>query len=94
MAGKARLHAKAFGRVQGVGFRFFALRQAERYGLAGYVRNASGGDCVEVVAEGPDRLVRALLEDLRNGPPGAIVRQVEVEWHEATGEFDRFQIRH
>ncbi|MDE3077266.1 MAG: acylphosphatase [Chloroflexota bacterium] len=94
MAGAARLHAKAFGWVQGVGFRFFVLARAERHRVTGYVRNEWSGDCVEVVAEGADGPLRALLEDVRRGPPGSVVREVEVEWQEATGEFDRFQIRH
>ena len=78
------LHAIVHGRVQGVGFRFFVQRQADAHGLNGWVRNLAGGS-VEVLAEGPQRSLDALLGDLRSGPRMAIVERVESEWRAAQG---------
>ncbi len=64
------------GRVQGVGFRWFAVRQAEALGLVGWVRNQDDGS-VEVVAKGPDASLRELEDALRRGPAGARVINLE-----------------
>ena len=67
-----------FGRVQGVGYRYFALRQAELLGVNGFARNQPDGS-VEVVAEGPEDSLVALEEQLREGPGFAAVTGVERE---------------
>ena len=65
------------GRVQGVGFRYFAQHSARRVGLDGWVRNTPDGG-VEVEAAGePDALDR-FEGELRSGPPGARISAVEV----------------
>ena len=64
------------GRVQGVGYRYFVLRQAEALGIAGFARNLPDGR-VEVVAEGPDEALERFEERLRLGPAFAAVRGVE-----------------
>ena len=64
------------GRVQGVGFRFFAQRAAAALGLAGYVRNLDDGR-VEVYAIGPEAGLSELAGHLRRGPRWAEVRGVE-----------------
>jgi acylphosphatase len=63
------------GRVQGVGFRAWAARQARELSLAGYVRNASDGS-VELEAEGSREALRHLEAGLHEGPPFARVRAV------------------
>lgn len=65
------------GHVQGVGFRYFARDAARRLGLRGWVRNLRDGRTVEVQAAGQAGAVEQLLEELRAGPPGAIVTEVE-----------------
>jgi len=62
----------AGGRVQGVGFRWFVWREAERLGLGGFARNLRDGT-VEVVSQGPDEALDRLEELLRRGPSGARV---------------------
>jgi len=62
----------ARGRVQGVGFRWFVWREAERLGLGGFARNLRDGT-VEVVSQGPDEALDSLEELLRRGPSGARV---------------------
>ncbi len=86
-----RLHAQVFGEVQGVGFRLFVVREAERLGVTGWVRNR-WYDSVEVVAEGDRASLGQLLEALHRGPRGAEVEKVTEEWLPATGEFKQFWV--
>jgi len=64
------------GRVQGVGYRYFVLREAEGLGVAGFARNLPDGS-VEVVAEGDDARLSQLEERLKKGPSFARVSGVE-----------------
>ena len=80
------------GRVQGVGFRWFVRRRAERLGLVGWVANEPSG-AVRVVVEGLQPEIEELVADLRSGPPGALVDRVETRTPPPTGEFTAFTIR-
>ena len=71
------------GRVQGVGFRWATLEEAERLGLGGSVRNEPDGT-VRVEVEGERS--PELLEWLRHGPPFAEVENLEVRDIPETGE--------
>ncbi len=87
----AELLAKRFcvsGYVQGVGFRFFAVRAANRLGVSGFVRNIRGGQ-VEVYAIGAPEDLAALRAELRKGPLGASVDQVTEEPAELIARFSR-----
>ena len=64
------------GRVQGVGFRYFAQRAAAQLGLAGYVRNLDDGR-VEVYAIGPEAKLSDLAGVLHRGPRWAEVHGLE-----------------
>ena len=64
------------GRVQGVGFRFFAREAAPVESLSGWVRNLPDGR-VEVQAEGDREVVDRFERQLRRGPAGAGVEHVE-----------------
>ena len=66
------------GRVQGVFFRDSCRREAGRLGVSGSATNLDDGR-VEVIAEGDESAVSALIEWCREGPPHAEVRGVEVE---------------
>ena len=90
-ARRERLDATIRGRVHGVGFRVFALREAMILGLAGFVANEADGS-VRVVAEGPRAGLEALLERLREGPPAGIVERVIERWEPARGEPAGFRI--
>lgn len=93
MAERVRMRAIVKGIVQGVGFRYFTVYQAQRIGgITGYVRNLRGGN-VEVVAEGEKDKLEQLLVQLRKGPTGARVTGVNVFWEQPTGEFTNFDIR-
>jgi len=65
-----------FGRVQGVGFRFFAERTAASLGVGGYVRNLFDGR-VEVYAIGSAKQMDALRNTLRRGPRMSGVDRVD-----------------
>ena len=80
------------GRVQGVGFRYYAEREGRRLGVTGWVRNLPGGE-VELVAAGVGAALRELVAWCREGPPSASVSDVAVQWSPATGEFPDFRIR-
>lgn len=75
----ARLDAVVVGRVQGVGFRYYVLREARRLGLDGWTANEGDGS-VRVVADGPPETLELLLALLREGPPASIVERVVVNW--------------
>lgn len=64
------------GRVQGVGFRFFAERWAHQLGIAGYVKNLWDGT-VEVYAIGDSAALEALKVHLQEGPRSACVKGVQ-----------------
>ena len=93
MTNLASLRAVVHGRVQGVYFRDFTLRHAVALGLTGYVRNLSGGQEVEVEAEGEREKLEKLLGRLKVGPPGARVEMVETTWSEYTGNYNVFSVR-
>jgi len=87
-----RMYARVHGFVQGVGYRVFAQSQALRLGLRGYVRNCADGT-VEVVAEGEEHQLQGFLRALQRGPLGARVQRVDIEYAEATQEWETFTIR-
>jgi acylphosphatase len=87
-----RLMLRIQGRVQGVGYRYATVRHAQRLGVTGWVRNSADG-AVELIAEGSEQQLHALLEWCRHGPPSAHVDGIDAQWTEATGEFDSFETR-
>ena len=87
-----RLEATVRGRVQGVGFRYYVLRMANRQGLTGWVANEPDGS-VRCVIEGPPDELDRIEETLRRGPAGAVVEAVQAVRMPATGRFDGFEVR-
>jgi acylphosphatase len=80
------------GRVQGVGFRYYAEEVARREGVAGWVRNLPDGR-VEAYVEGETEAVTRVERALRQGPRGARVAAVEVETQDPGGGILDFTIR-
>lgn len=70
------------GRVQGVGYRAWLLREAEKHGIWGWVRNRSDGT-VEALVAGEEDALQALLMLCRRGPPLALVQDIEERFAEA-----------
>jgi acylphosphatase len=88
MPGRVTRRLAILGRVQGVWYRESMRREAERLGVAGWVRNRLDGS-VEAVVQGDDAAVAALISWARLGPPAAEVDEVTVS--EAYGSYDRFE---
>lgn len=86
-----RAHVCVSGKVQGVGFRAFAQRQANSRTLHGWVRNRAEGG-VELEIEGPQASVHTFLQALHEGPPLSQVLHVTVDWKEPNRQTERFQI--
>ena len=66
------------GRVQGVGYRYWAIDTARRLGLTGWVRNRHDG-AVEALIVGEEDAVGQMIEACRRGPPMARVDEIDVE---------------
>ena len=79
------------GRVQGVGFRYFAQDAARREGLSGEVKNLDDGT-VEATAEGEAEALDRFEAALRRGPSRSRVDHVRVEGTEPTGRHSGFGI--
>ena len=80
------------GHVQGVGFRWHVLRHAQPQRIAGWVRNLPDGR-VEFVAQGSGEALERFLEQVRRGPPGSQVRDLEENWLDDHPELGPFSIR-
>lgn len=89
----SRAEILASGFVQGVGFRYFVVRQAEKLKLNGYTENLYSGEVLTIV-EGEKHLIEELVKQIKVGPSRAQVRNVYIKWCEYKNEFTRFEIRH
>ena len=85
------IHLVVSGVVQGVGFRWYVRRMAEKYGLKGYVRNLYDGS-VETVAEGDESALKFFSEEVCIGPHYAHITSAKVNWLDYTGEYKEFRI--
>ena len=86
-----RVHVYYSGRVQGVGFRFTAEAIAQDLGAAGWVKNLPDGK-VELLCEGEEKQLHKVLEKI-DSQLSSYIRQKNVNWMPATGEFNNFEIR-
>jgi acylphosphatase len=86
---KARIIVQGF--VQGVGYRFFVVQQAQLHHMRGYVRNLSSGH-VEVVAEGEEGILKDFIKRLTIGPSSAHITTVDVTWFEKEDGFTDFTV--
>ncbi len=87
-----RLAMTVFGRVQGVGFRYFTQEVAQSLGVTGWVRNGWNRE-VELEAQADPETLRLFCERLREGP--VLSRVAEIDMHEiqtVTGEAG-FEVR-
>ena len=80
------------GLVQGVGYRYFVLREARRLELNGFSENLFSGEVLTVV-EGEKALIEDLISKLKVGPIHAAVKNCRVNWQEPLNEFTTFDIK-
>lgn len=85
------VHVYYSGSVQGVGFRFTAERLAVSLGLKGWAKNLEDGR-VEVVVEGRQASLKEFLRKV-NDIFKEYIKDTDIDWGEATDEFDAFDIR-
>jgi acylphosphatase len=88
---KKAVHLLIKGRVQGVAFRWYAMKKAVELDISGYVKNNSNGD-VEVFIEGDKKSVDEMIKWCENGPPSADVRKVIQQNHDYSNKYSRFEI--
>ncbi len=79
------------GVVQGVGFRYYTTRIAKELGIKGFVKNLPDGR-VYIYAVGEENSLEKFISYVRQGPPLAVVRDVEIRNAEIK-EFERFEVR-
>jgi len=84
-------HIIVHGDVQGVGFRYFAQRAADRLGLTGNVRNCPDGT-VEIFAEGKSDRMADFIGEVRRGPRSGRVDRLEIEDDPPSGKYRAFMI--
>ncbi|HEY6951554.1 MAG TPA: acylphosphatase [Bacteroidota bacterium] len=85
-------HMVVKGLVQGVGFRYFAYRQAVHLGLRGYARNLFDGS-VEIEVEGERSVVEEFFSQVKVGPRSAQVTDVKIEWKDFQNRYPHFDVR-
>ncbi len=86
-----RKHAIVAGRVQGVFFRAYAMKEAQRLGLTGWCKNRWDGR-VETVFEGEEDAAKKMVDWLHKGSPCSRVELVEVLDEKPTGEYKDFRM--
>jgi acylphosphatase len=89
---KKRIRAFIKGRVQGVGYRWFAIRAAKNHNILGWVRNLQNGS-VEVLAEGDTSEITSFIEELKIGPFSAEVSKIEIVEEGQTETLGPFNIK-
>ena len=87
-----RLHVRISGRVQGVGFRYATVREAQHLGLTGWVRNLANG-VVEAEFEGMHDQLESMLVWCGRGPSFAVVENVETQWESGEPRYRSFTVR-
>ena len=86
-----RLSIIVTGRVQGVGYRYFAKENAEMYGITGWVRNCANGN-VEAEAQGENVLLKQFCKELKKGPFFGHVSELISRELETVSDKDTFEI--
>jgi acylphosphatase len=90
---RARVRIVVRGKVQGVFFRDYAKKEAEKMQLTGWVKNTDDGG-VEIVAEGDKSCLRQLIILCEKGNPLSTVTNVDYDWEEYSGKFNDFYINY
>ncbi|HKK24147.1 MAG TPA: acylphosphatase [Gracilimonas sp.] len=84
-------HIFITGRVQGVGFRHFTRKNADKIGITGWVKNLPDGR-VEALFQGPEQKVNELIDRCKEGPISAYVKKIDVTKAEDAKDHDSFEV--
>lgn len=84
-------HIYITGRVQGVGFRHFTRKNADRLGINGWVKNLPDGR-VEAIFQGPEDRVEELIDRCKDGPISSYVKDMEVSEADETKDHTSFEV--
>lgn len=87
-----RVHLIVSGKVQGVFYREFARKEADKMNIKGFVRNLRDGT-VELVAEGDDDKVNDFIKSCKKGSFASFVKNVEIKQEKPSNEFEDFEVR-
>ena len=85
------VNMKITGKVQGVGFRYFVLQQAQELGIKGWVSNKPNGD-VEALAQGKKEGLDQFISKVKQGPAFSRVEDVNLEWVNEAEQYFSFEI--
>lgn len=80
------------GTVQGVGFRYFAYKNAEELGLSGYVRNESDGS-LSIWVCGAQEAIEIFCNEMRTGPSRSVVKDFKILEQGKCNDESGFYIR-
>jgi len=86
-------YGKVYGRVQGVGYRYFVKEKAKDLDIFGYVKNLEDGT-VEVLAQGREENLQKLISELKKGPFLARVDKLDIVFRKVINIYPYFQIEH
>ncbi|PYQ59647.1 MAG: acylphosphatase [Acidobacteria bacterium] len=89
---KEQRHIRIHGKVQGVGYRFFATRVARRLGLKGFIQNNRDGS-VDATVEGEKSAIDEWIEELKEGPRYAEVTKIDQETRDFSGKLPDFDVK-
>lgn len=81
------------GRVQGVGFRYFALHRAQELGITGWAKNTVDGN-VQIIAQGDEPTLKTYVDFLRLGPTLSRVDKISIHRSDITSVFDNFSVKY
>lgn len=88
---EAQLMATVYGKVQGVGFRWWTAGIAKSLGLVGYAKNLDDGS-VEIIAQGSRAAVEELLAELQSGDTAGRVDHLGTDITQPVGSYKNFGI--
>ncbi len=79
------------GRVQGVGYRNFALTRAIRHDIKGYVRNTPEGN-LEILCSGTEDDLEIFINEIKKGPSFAFISKIKIDRYTGQTDFKDFKI--